>query len=762
MKMRSPGLRLRAEWWLIAALMSVIAAAFTLDRTMVRFDNLVYDQLLKLDRPSPSDEILLVAIDDESLGRIGRWPWPRETHAQLIETLGQANPRAIAYDVLFLEPGPGTGDERLGAAIAEAKPLFVPLSILSPGRNGAAFDAIEPIPAVRAAASGVGHVNLNVDSDGLVRRTALALGSEKQRWLHLMELVRQSVGHEPPEPAGSISGGQKPVLIPFSGPAGHWPTISASSVLAGEVPHELLRDRLIIVGATAHGLGNRYSVPSGSIMPGIEIQAHLLSGLLTDRMIGTPGTLALLAFALIPLWALLLVFRHFPRSAALPSLAGGVVLVLLATLASLVLFRVWIPPGAALASLCISYPLWAWRQLASADAFMGAELERLQDEAAFLPHRAPVGSKTSGIDSTIQSLSKAIADARELRHFVSDRFDQLPDATLVTDMSGRIVLSNVAADQLFASLAVPPAGRQDIEPLLAHFHLGPDRELLELPAEDAKGVVPFDHLEREAMTDGGRFFTIRFAPQTSANGERVGWLVRFIDISETKAAQRQREDILELLTHDMRSPQASILAVIELAGPEQIDASIANRIRNYAQRTLDLADGFVQLARAEVLVYAKEEIDLADMLMDAIDELWPQLTAKGIEVETVVEEEPLIVLGERSLLTRALVNVIGNAVKYSDERTRIICTLARRTGDDGEVLASCAIADEGPGLEPEHCQVIFERFHRGPMGIGRKVEGVGLGLSFVHTVMTRHKGKIECVSEPGRGSTFTFVLPMIG
>jgi len=171
------------------------------------------------------------------------------------------------------------------------------------------------------------------------------------------------------------------------------------------------------------------------------------------------------------------------------------------------------------------------------------------------------------------------------------------------------------------------------------------------------------------VTDGGRFFTIRFAPQTSASGKRVGWLVRFIDISEAKAAQRQREDILQLLTHDMRSPQASILAVIGLAGPEQIDASIAGRIRNYAQRTLDLADGFVQLARAEVLAYATEEIDLADILMDAVDQLWPQLTASDIKVETVVRDEQLIVLGERSLLTRALVNVIGNAVKYSDAGT---------------------------------------------------------------------------------------------
>jgi CHASE2 domain-containing sensor protein/signal transduction histidine kinase len=754
-----PDRRLRTEWWWIALLISVLAVALTFDRTLVRFDNLVYDHALRLDRQPSSGEILLVAIDEESLGRVGRWPWPRDMHARLIDALGQAKPRAIAYDVLFLEPGPETDDERLGAAIARAGPLFVPLAIAAPGRNGAAFDALEPIPAVRTAASGIGHVNLNVDPDGVVRRAALAFGSGEQRRLHLMALMHGSADPALPRSDGTI--GQDPVLIPFFGATGHWPTVSAASVLAGEIPPELLRDRLIIVGATAYGLGDRFPVPAGEIMPGIEIQAHLLEGLLTGRMIAVPGTAALLALALVPLWWLLLTFRHLPHSAALPTLAGAVILVLLASTAALVFFRIWLPPGAALAGLCISYPLWAWRQLASADSFMTAELDRFREESAFLPHRVPAASETSRLESTIPLLRQAIADARELRHFVSDRFDQLPDATIVTDMAGRVVLSNTAATQLFDTLGVPVADWKDIEPLLARFHQGPDRELIQVPARDTQEDRAVEPLETEAGTDDGRFFSIRFVPQTSAGGPQIGWLVHFIDVSEARAAQRQREDILQLLTHDMRSPQASILAVIEIAQPDQIDARVAGRIRNYAQRTLDLADGFVQLARAEVLAYATEEIDLSDILMDAIDELWPQLTAKKIELENAGTQEQLVVRGERSLLTRALVNVIGNAVKYSDAEKRITCTLARRTGDGGESLATCAIADEGPGLEPEHHRIIFERFCRGPQGIARKPDGVGLGLSFAHTVVTRHKGKIECASEPGKGSIFTIVLPMI-
>lgn len=759
MKPRVYGLRLKTEWWLVAVLMSVLVSAFTLDHTMGRLDNLIYDRLTRIDPLPSSPEILLVTIDDESLQKIGRWPWSRKTHAQLVTVLARAKPKAIAYDVLFLEPSSDAEDRSLAAAINRAPSLYVPLSFVAPGRDGAPFDALEPIPAIRQSVSGVGHVNLEIDPDGVVRKAALAAGAGGQRWPHLMELIHRSVSPGR-ETSGAGEHAREPLLIPFSGGAGHWPTVSAASVLNGEVPPEILRGRLIIVGATAQALGDRYAVPSGGVMPGLEIQANILNGLLSGDMIQTPHLLAVLTFGLIPLWGLLLAFRYLPQSANLPCLAGTATLLLLGSGICFLWLRVWVPPGTALAGVCLAYPLWAWRQLTSADSFMNAELKRYEDEGRSFSN-APERPNLSGIGSTIQRLGQAIAEARELRHFVSDRFDQLPDPTLVAGQTGQVVLTNGAAVRLLDSLDIPIAERENVVSLLARFRNAAGHEPLALPDGEAGRVRVSEQLETDAITNDGRVFSVRFAPQVSADGESwTGWVIRIVDVSEAMAAQRQREDILQLLTHDMRSPQASILALLETARADQVDETLAGRIGHYAKRTLGLADGFVQLARAETLDYVLEEVELADMLMDAIDDVWPQLTAKNIRVETVAGSERLIVLGERSLLTRALVNVIGNAVKYSDGGTCITCTLARRAGRDGKILATCAIADQGPGLAPEHHRLIFERFRRGPMEIHRKTDGVGLGLSFVHTVMKRHKGDIECASEPGCGSTFTFVLPI--
>src|SRR3546814_11293099 len=104
-------MRMRTQWWVVTIVTSLLVAGLIFDRTLVRLDNIIYDQLLRLDHPPSSQQILLVEIDNESLQRIGRWPWSRETHAAPINQIAKAKPKAIAYDVLFAEP---RSEERRG------------------------------------------------------------------------------------------------------------------------------------------------------------------------------------------------------------------------------------------------------------------------------------------------------------------------------------------------------------------------------------------------------------------------------------------------------------------------------------------------------------------------------------------------------------------------------------------------------------------------------------------------------------------------
>ncbi|WP_432787507.1 CHASE2 domain-containing protein [Novosphingobium rhizosphaerae] len=746
-------LKLRTQWWLILVAASVLVLVLTLDRTMLRFDNAIYDHLLQLGGPASGQSVLLVEIDDESIARMGGWPWNRTTHAALIDRIKAGNPRAIAYDVLFTEPGDPAVDARLGEAIAAAGPIFLPMLPPPHGAAGTMAEPVLPIEAVRQAATGIGYASVDPDADGVVRTATVA--SRTRQPQHLMALAAQAaLRRAQPDAAAQIPVGAR--LIPFGAGGGRWSEVSAAAVLAGEVPPELLRDRVVVVGATATGLGSRYPTPTGRVMSGLEIEAHLLQGLINRAMIRPAGPIALLALGLVPLWALMIGLGPLGRAPALVVVGLSSAAVVAVSALCLLVLRLWLPPGAALAGLAVAYPLWGWRQLAVIEQFMRAQLQRLNEEPSLLPRVVLSRPGRRGMADTIALLHAAIARNREMRHFVADRLDQLPDATLVADLPGRIVLANAAAHRLFASFDRRiEAGVTQASDLLAAVRLAGSGVAVPFPPEAS---APATH---EVQRDQAHFYLVGIAPQTQADGQRAGWIIRFVDISEAKAAQRQRDDVVQLLTHDMRSPQASILAVLETAAPDRINPVEAGAIRHYAERTLRLADGFVQLARAEYLEYALEEVDLGDMLIDAIDDLWPQSNAKAIEIVTQ-GEEPMLVLGERSLLTRALVNVIGNAIKYSPEGTRITCTLTREDRADGGHWALCSIADQGCGMDEDLRARMFERFLRGPVGLGPKTSGAGLGLSFVHTVMVRHHGTIACETAPGRGTTFTLALPIKG
>jgi signal transduction histidine kinase len=285
----------------------------------------------------------------------------------------------------------------------------------------------------------------------------------------------------------------------------------------------------------------------------------------------------------------------------------------------------------------------------------------------------------------------------------------------------------------------------------------------EFAALMAQGVEVRDASERDHL--------LRYANCTNEQGETTGWIAGLVDVSALHAAERQREDALRLLSHDMRSPQASILALVEIerARIEPVLArDLLERIERYAQRALTLADDFVQLARAESQAYVLEPLNLTELVIDASDEVWPQAHAKRITLHTETgddaDDDPWI-CADRSLMTRALVNILNNAVKYSPPDTRIVCSFASQSAENGTGSAaprvSCTIHDQGYGIPKEQQAGLFERFRRFHESERPEVGGAGLGMAFIKTVVTRHGGSVEVVSAPGEGTAFTIWLPAL-
>ncbi|AZS22769.1 MULTISPECIES: CHASE2 domain-containing protein [unclassified Caulobacter] len=750
---RPPRLQGRRASWFWLAVVASLALAVVAARAPSRLDSLLYDVLTRANARPADDSILIIDIDERSLARLGAWPWARDRHARMIDQLDQAGAGTIVYDVLFSQPSPDPAqDLALGEAIKRSGRVYLPEFLTDSGQN-APPRIVSSIPEIAQGAAGVGLAHVRFDNDGVVRRMAPFEADGPNLRPDLMTVVHRAT--RPPGSPDVTRSDAQTLLIPFAGPPSIYRHVSFVSVLEGEVPRELIAGRTVFVGVTAPGLGPAFPTPvtpDAASMTGVQLQASILDALRRGQMIKPAESASRVGFSLTLLWLLLIGFIALPPRANL-LLTMGLCLVALGYSAALLwLAHVWLSPIATVIGLILVALVWGWGQLSRVSDLMGRELARVRSIVRARGAK-PAAFQGDVISRQASSLGEAITHMDDLRRFSADALFSLPDATLVADAHGRVIAANAAAQALFGphQTALNGASMADLINLLDP--LGRRFELDWPHATDQQDPVDL-HLP------DGRTLQLQTVFRRDDNGAPAGWIVRLADISILTAAMRQREQALQLLTHDMRSPQTSILAL--LATTPDLPSETAERIAAYARRTLALADGFVQLARAEVTPVSLEPLDLADVAVEAIDEVWPQSVQRKIRIEQVGGDTPLMVLGDRGVLARALVNLLGNAVKYSPPGSTITVTLSEQASPSGPVV-SAAIADQGPGLSREEAASAFRAFQRFERpGQTLAGGGVGLGLAFVQAAIARHGGEVSCRSEPGVGAEFTVRLPRHG
>lgn len=212
-------------------------------------------------------------------------------------------------------------------------------------------------------------------------------------------------------------------------------------------------------------------------------------------------------------------------------------------------------------------------------------------------------------------------------------------------------------------------------------------------------------------------------------------------------------------SHELRTPLTVIRSVGEVALRERHDEAAyrdtIGAMLEEADRLTRLVEELLTLARADSgrLALRREPLDLGELAVDTVQQL--QVLAEEKEQRLEVATQPLRVWGDRTVLRQALVNLLDNAIKYSPEGTTIrIEALA----DGG--MAEVAIADQGPGIAPEHRERIFDRFYRVDPARSREAGGFGLGLAIARWAVEAHDGQILVEGEAGQGATFRIRLPL--
>ncbi len=388
---------LHQDQWFTAVILVLGALLFTLTGALLRFDYVFYDIGQYLSPNDVPDDIVLVVVDEPSLDQLGKWPWTRETHAQLIRQINRSRPKAIGLDILFSEPDQThpADDHALAGALAEAKNVILPVVLESP-YPGAAVAQHDSLPLFREHAAGIGRANVPLDGDGIARGIYLWEGiskADKVHWLpHFAHSVLQVAGELPQDlvvvaKPSIVDSGQVQQFtyrkIDFSAPSSYFPQVSYVDVWSGRVAPSFFDDKIVLIGATAIGMGDFVATPMSSFsspMAGVEFNANAIAAMRDSELIeDMPMWLNCVIAFLLVIFPVLWLPNQTPFKSLLLILAYMLVIVLLAIVLPTAT-DLWFKPSPVLMMVLLAYPIWSWRRLERAHAHLNVELQQLKTD----------------------------------------------------------------------------------------------------------------------------------------------------------------------------------------------------------------------------------------------------------------------------------------------------------------------------------------------------------------------------------------------
>ncbi len=228
-----------------------------------------------------------------------------------------------------------------------------------------------------------------------------------------------------------------------------------------------------------------------------------------------------------------------------------------------------------------------------------------------------------------------------------------------------------------------------------------------------------------------------------------------------ESADRLKSAFLATMSHELRTPLNSIIGftgivLAELAGPLNAEQSKQlGLVRSSARHLLDLINDVLDLSKIEAdqLVVQQEPVDLADAIVRVSAGATPHAEAKGLALRTQVPDEPLRVIGDQRRIDQILINLVNNALKFTDRGVVEVVASIRPT------TIRVDVRDTGIGIRPEDLTQLFQPFRQIDTGLARQHDGTGLGLAICRRLAALMGGTVTAASEWSRGSTFTLELP---
>lgn len=695
-----------------SAIFSIVAVALTgviwILGWLPPMERTTGDLLIRASTSGDASEVPVVAIliDDKAVERYGPLPWSRDRIAKIVVSVAASGASGIALDLILAEATDSEADQALAEALVR-----VPVAI------AAAFDRdgawLLPCEAL-GGASDAAHAYGEVGPDGVVRTIS---ATKQGHGLSLPALSLAAARFLKPELAIEPGAELRPEFQPAPQ---HIPHLSAASVLDGSYDPKEIAGRVVFVGISATGAGDQFVVPTGprhAPVPGVLAHASATLSIAQDRLLRIPNPWWSLASALLLAIGIQLIRdrRGAFDLAAFATVSVGLVLLAMAA----VRFSLLLIPVTSLLTVAVVSALLretaesrsAWRE---SGHLLKAVLEHVGAKPSTVPRTA------AGRLDALRRLQDRVLEEDATRRTLLAGMDE---GVVLWDVNGEIVLANPAAERLW----------------------GGAPELSELTQSS-------DATEPLVLTRGPRHLAVGLTDLGS------GHLAILRDISAERTLEKRRQEMQRLVSHELKTPLASIagfgenLERYELSADEQ--RRVASLIRGEAQRLQEMVTVFLDLEQLGGGHWdgAIEAVDLGRLVATRLEVLDAAAGARQITIKPSIGDG-CRVQAVPALLDRVVDNLVGNAVKYTLSGDTIEVDVSRSSNQ-----VHLVVRDHGPGIPEDGLARVFDRFYRVP---GTEVVGAGLGLALVREVVDWHGGCITIESEIGVGSAFTVSLPAI-
>jgi two-component system phosphate regulon sensor histidine kinase PhoR len=357
---------------------------------------------------------------------------------------------------------------------------------------------------------------------------------------------------------------------------------------------------------------------------------------------------------------------------------------------------------------------------------------------------------------TLNVLSDAVLGEKSL---MASIMDSVADGVVVTDVLGTIRILNPKAREILGLYGESPLGQSAVD-FIRRFEDVP----YELMREKFKKIVERGEtfsFEIRLSIPSTRFYNLQLGPVRSRDGMVRGIVGVLSDVTELKEMDQMKTDLMSMVTHEIRTPLATVrgFAQILLKGGVGGDKSkeFLEIINRQSNRLVNLVNDFLDITRIESgrQVITKAPVDMDKLIQNAVADLKPLADEKNISLHYASTGELPEVFGDRNLIEQVLINLLSNAIKYSPKGAWAKVAAAQQNGS-----VSIAVQDNGLGIPKESIPRLFEKFYRVRCDDRKDIIGTGLGLSLVKQIIDVHRGTIRVESEHGKGSTFTFTVPV--